>query len=262
MHPHMPSRRLPVPPLRSTLLDFLHFARRMPLVTVERRMRLAPLVAARAACPARPSWSALFIKAFALVAARHGELRRSYCSFPWPHFYEHEESVCFFSVERMVEGAPVVLFGNQRRPDQTGLLELNGYIRDCQTGPVECIKMYRRMRRTERAPVFLRRMVWGWIRAVGGAMAVEKFGTFGLSSVGSDGAGLVTVLSVSTSTLHSGVLEADGSLDFRLTFDHRVYDGAFAARVLAEVERALLGEILAEVAATGSKPPEVPAGQA
>ena len=44
-------------------------------ITIDRRMKLAALVAARRACLPRPSWSAIFIKAFAIIAARTPELR-------------------------------------------------------------------------------------------------------------------------------------------------------------------------------------------
>ena len=60
---------------------------------------------------------------------------------------------------------------------------------------------------------------------------------------------MATILSITTSTLHYGLFDAAGNLDFRLTFDHRVYDGALAARVLTELEATLLGAILAEVRA-------------
>src|ERR1041384_1979767 len=92
-------RRLSISRVRRSLLDFLHFAKKMPLVTAERRMHLGPLLDARTACSPKPAWTILFLKAFALAAQERPALRRSYCSFPWPHFYEHHESVGFFTVE-------------------------------------------------------------------------------------------------------------------------------------------------------------------
>ena len=35
------------------------------------------------------SWSALLIKAIALVAKEWPDLRRAYMPFPWAHLYEH-----------------------------------------------------------------------------------------------------------------------------------------------------------------------------
>jgi pyruvate/2-oxoglutarate dehydrogenase complex dihydrolipoamide acyltransferase (E2) component len=50
-----------------------------------------------------------------------------------------------------------------------------------------------------------------------------------------------------TSTLNYGVIAPDGSVDVRLTYDHRVLDGATVARALADLERVLNCEILAEL---------------
>lgn len=240
-------RRLAVPPLRRVLLDFLQFAKQMPLVTAERRMQLGPLVAARSASRAKPSWTALFMKAFALVAERRPELRRIYCRFPWPHFYEHDVSVAFFAVERAVAGESTVLFGHRKHPEHKTLAELTHYLRSCQERPVEHMKLYRRMRRLAHLPGLLRRLPWRIAKLLGGATCVRNFGTFGMSSTAADGAGLATILSVTTSTLHYGLFDANGNLDFRLTFDHRVYDGALAARALVDMEKTLLNEVLTEV---------------
>ena len=240
-------RRLRIPPLRRVLCDFLHFAKKVPLVTAERRMKLGPLIAARNACLPKPSWTAIFLKAFAQVARRQPELRRVYCPFPWPHFYEHGESIGFFTVERQVDDEPTVLFGYRRRPDQLSLSELTDYVRRCQEQPVEQLTMYRRMRRLAYLPTIVRRLLWRLPGLVGGRHCVENFGTFGLSSTAAHGAGMATILSITTSTLHYGLFDAAGSLDFRLTFDHRVYDGALAGRVLTALERTLMTGILAEV---------------
>ncbi len=48
---------------------------------MQRTMDLAALVEARAACDQRISWNAIFVRAYALVAARHRELRRTYMPF-------------------------------------------------------------------------------------------------------------------------------------------------------------------------------------
>ena len=245
----MAGRRIRVPRVRHALLDFLHFAGKMPLVTAERRLALGPLVAARLACAHRPSWSAMFMNAFDLVARQRPELRRVYCPIPWAHFYEHAESIGFLTVEREVAGEAMVLFGRRRAPDQHPLGELTDYVRSCQQRPVEQMKIYRRMLRTACLPRFLRRLLWTYARFVGGRSWANNFGTFGLSSTASRGAGMTTILSITTSTLHYGLFDAAGNLDFRLTFDHRVYDGALAARILTELEATLLGDILAEVCA-------------
>src|SRR5947209_1714338 len=82
--------------------DLLHFAQKVPTVPVQRRMNIAPLVAARKLAVPRPSWCALFTKAYVMVAKARPELRRAYLSFPWPHLYEHSISVASVAIERQV----------------------------------------------------------------------------------------------------------------------------------------------------------------
>src|SRR3954454_13529537 len=87
-------------PMRRFVCDLLEAARGVPSIPVQRRMKLAEVAVARAAHPLRPSWPAIFIKAFALVAGRMPELRRAYVKFPWPHLYEYPVSTVSIAVER------------------------------------------------------------------------------------------------------------------------------------------------------------------
>src|SRR5262245_6292962 len=77
--------------------DILHFAKKIPSVPMQRRMQLADVIAARAAAPQRVSWCAIFMKAYAIVAAERPELRRAYISFPWARLYEHPVNIASFS---------------------------------------------------------------------------------------------------------------------------------------------------------------------
>jgi hypothetical protein len=72
-------------------------------------------------------------------------------------------------------------------------------------------------------------------------------GTYGVSVYAGLGAASLHPLSVLTSTLNYGVVEPDGAVDVRIIYDHRVLDGASVARALADLERVLTHEILAEV---------------
>src|SRR5437763_14723893 len=84
---------------RRLVVDLMHFSAKVPSVTIERRMDLAPLVAARESCTPSPSWSALFTKAYAVVAARSPALRTSYLTFPWPRFYEHPVNIATLNID-------------------------------------------------------------------------------------------------------------------------------------------------------------------
>ena len=74
-----------------------------------------------------------------------------------------------------------------------------------------------------------------------------QFGTFALSVYSSLGAESLHPLSPLTTTLNYGVIKSDGTVSVRLIYDHRVFDGATAARALARLEEVLTGPILAEL---------------
>jgi hypothetical protein len=93
----------------------------------------------------------------------------------------------------------------------------------------------------------LRRLVWRASLNLIGKLRCHNFGTFSLSSVAAEGAGLLFLMPLLTSTLHYGVFDGAGNLPMRITFDHRVLDGACAARALAAMERVLLADVLEEL---------------
>jgi hypothetical protein len=82
-----------------------------------------------------------------------------------------------------------------------------------------------------------------------GRRRCHNFGTFGLTSVAGQGAGILNLVPLLTTTLHYGLFDEKGCLDVRLAFDHRVLDGALAAEALFQLETVLLGQILDEVRA-------------
>src|SRR5262249_41183540 len=78
------------------------------------------------------------------------------------------------------------------------------------------------------------------------------------SVVASLGAGSLHILSPMTTTLNYGTFEPDGSLDVRLTYDHRVLDGASVARAMAALEEVLHGQILDELRALAAGQDSLP----
>jgi hypothetical protein len=98
-----------------------------------------------------------------------------------------------------------------------------------------------------RVPWPIRPLLWWGALNVFGRRRCHNFGTFGLSTVAAEGAGLLHLIPVLTSMLHYGLIDGAGDLDLRLTFDHRVMDGAAAARALVDLERTLQGNILSEL---------------
>lgn len=239
---------LPLSRPRRLICDLLHFAAGVPTVPVQRRMHLAPLVAARQSAEIRPPWTAIFSKAFALTAAEFPELRRAYCKFPWPHLYEYPTSVAAITVERDYRGEKAVLTVRIKDPARRSLTEIGDLIRCGTTSPVDAVKDFRRSLRVSGLPRPLRRLIW-WIGLNVGRQRANYFGTFGVSVYSALGAESLHPLSPLTATLNYGVFSADGSIDVRLIYDHRVTDGATIARALARLEETLNGAMREELLA-------------
>lgn len=232
---------------RQLICDYLHFARQIPSVPVQRRMRLGEVVAARAATGLRPSWCALFAKAYGFVAAATPALRRAYMSFPRPRLYEHPVNVASIAIERKFGDEDAVFFAHLRQPETMSLADLDLRLRRFKEQPLENFGEFRRILLMNRFPRPLRRLLW-WIGLnVWGRKRAAFLGTSGITVYSGLGAASLHPLSLLTTTLNYGVIEADGSVDVRITYDHRVLDGATVARVLAELERVMTHEILAEL---------------
>jgi hypothetical protein len=225
----------------------MRFSQQVPAVTVERRVNLAALVAARQGCTPRPAWAVVFAKAFALVARSHPALRRSYMAFPRARLYEHPYSTVAVNVERQLPDEAVVVQCLVRRPDARPLAELDGIVRSYQVEPLGRLRWYRRAVAMSRVPWPVRPLLWWGALNVFGRRRCHNFGTFGVSTVAAQGAGLLHLIPVLTSMLHYGLIDEAGDLDLRFTFDHRVMDGAAAARALVGIDQALHGPVLREL---------------
>lgn len=240
-------RRVPLSPARRLVADLMWACRGIPTVTVERRVDLAPLAAARAGAAVRPMWAVIFAKAFALVAADEPELRRSWIGFPWAHLYEHAEPVAALTVEREHAGERVVFSTRLCHAHARPLADLDAELRHAKEAPADEVPAVRRGLRLARLPGPLRRAaLWFGLHASGRSRE-RNSGTFGVTTVGSAGAGALHLISPLTATLHYGLFDARNRLDLRLTFDHRVFDGAVAGRALTALERVLNGPILDEL---------------
>jgi hypothetical protein len=240
-------RSFRISPFRRLVTDLMHFSAKVPRVTVDRRMDLGRLLLARQACTPRPSWSAIFTKAFAMVAKESPELRQSYMSLPWPRIYEHPRNMATLNVDRKFGNERIVIYVHVRSPENRSLTELDGLVRYHKEEPLENISSFARSMKLARLPFPLRRLVWWLGLNLFGRRRCHNFGTFGLTSTAAYGAGILTLVPLLTSTVHYGLFDAHGSLDMRLSFDHRVLDGATAAQALADMENVLLNEILDEI---------------
>lgn len=234
---------------RRFICDLMHFAQKVQSIPMQRRMQIADLIAARAEWPQRVSWCAIFLKAYSIVAAERPELRRVYLSFPWGHFYEHPENVASFSLERKYRGEDCVFFARIAKPQQLSLADLDALVRQHKAAPIASVDSYRHALLLSRLPRPLRRFIWWLGLETDGMCRAHFFGTFAISVVASLGAASLHILSPLTTTLNYSPFDGHGFIDVRLTYDHRVVDGATMARAIVHLEGVLRGEILDELRA-------------
>ncbi|MBB5754471.1 hypothetical protein [Prosthecomicrobium pneumaticum] len=244
----MRGRCIPLSPTRRIVCDFMRMSRDVPTIPIERPMALGRLVAARDAARERLPWSAIFMKAYALTAAEMPVLRRAYVRFPTAHLYEYGESVASIAVERDYRGEPGVFVTRIRAPEALSLGLIGAAIRHAASAPVETIRPFRKLLLIARLPAPLRAVIW-WMALNVGRWRGHHIGTFGISVVSSLGADVTHVRSPMTVLLNYGVIAPEGPTIVRFVFDHRVLDGAVAARALARLEEILTGPILAEIEA-------------
>jgi hypothetical protein len=249
----MRGRSIPLPPSRRFICDLMRASMRVPTVPVQRCMHLKKVIQARAALAVRPPWTALFSKAFALVARDMPELRRAYVKFPWPHLYEYPVSRVSIAIERDYLGEKAVFIGLIRDPAAMPLPALARAIRDLRETPIDSSKDFQRLLRLSRMPTPVRRLAW-WIGLNLGRQRGNYFGTFGITSYSRLGAESLHPLSPCTATINYGVIAGDGSVPVRISYDHRVLDGSTIARALERVEALLTGEICGELQALSAEP--------
>lgn len=238
---------LPLTGPRRFIIDLVHFARQVPSTPVARTANVSALFDARASHASRPSWAMLFMKAYALVGSEHPPLRRALLQFPWSRIYEHPWMNCALAIERSYQGEPGVFVGLFRAPEAQSIAQLQRSLAWYKEQPLEAVGFYRQALRVSRAPRPIRRLLWWSTLNVSGFKRAKRFGTFGLTSYGALGAESLHPISPLTTTLTFGPIAPTGEVVIKLIYDHRVLDGAYIARRLADIEAALHGPILEEL---------------
>lgn len=242
----MRGRAIPLSRSRRLVGDLMRFSMSVPRVTVQRRMDLSALVAARRNIEHRPSWTAIFVKAYALLADETPELRRAYVKFPWPQLYEYPQSVAAITYERDYRGEKAVLMARVKAPARLSITALSEVVRATQARPVEQVKDFRLALRTAGLPAPIRHLMM-WLGLNLGRQRANYFGTFHVSVYSGLGAESFNPLSPLTTLLNYGPIDAEGQVNVRILYDHRVMDGATVARALERFETILNGVVADEV---------------
>jgi hypothetical protein len=210
-------------------------------------MHLGPVVQARALAIPRPSWCSIFTKAWGFTCANHPALRRAYLSFPWTRLYQHPINVATIAVERPYGDEDAVFFIQINQPEQKPLLEIDRRLKWFKDRPLQSAAVLRRQFNLSGLPRPLRRLLWWGALNLNGRQRAHFFGTFGVTVYSGLGATSLHPRGLLTSTLNYGVIESDGEVTVRIVYDHRVLDGGTVARALADLERVLLHDIVAEL---------------
>ena len=239
-------RSLPLSLPRRWICDLLHFARQVPTVPVERRIDVRAVFDARARLQKRPSWAAIFTRAYGLVAREVPELRRYFMSFPRPHLYEFPYSIASVAIERVYGGENAVFFAHLRSPETQTVDSLDRFLRDFKEKRVEEFGLFRRALDIAKYPRLLRRFVWWYGLNVNGKKRGKRLGTFGVSVYSGLGSESLHPLSPLTTTLNWGVIE-NGWVTVRVVYDHRVMDGGTVARAQARLSEVLNQQIAEEM---------------
>jgi hypothetical protein len=231
---------------RRIVTDLMYFSAGLPWIVAQRDMVLSEAQTARAAHPERPTWTALFVKAFAIVAGEFPELRRVYMRLPWPHLYEYETSAASVVVERDFGGEPGVMFVRIKEPDTMPVAQIGRLIRDGKTDGYANDPHVRLLLRIAALPLLLRRLTW-WVALNLPRVRGNYLGTFGLSTVAALGTEILQPRSPLTTILTYGVIDDSGNVTVRAVFDHRVLDAMTMAKALGRLEDALNGPIAEEL---------------
>jgi len=207
-----------LPAGRGCVNDIAVLALDIPLFPVDRLMRLDAVAAARSAAAVRIGWAAIFLKAYALVT----------------------------------DEMPARL----ARPDTMPLPLLQQSIDQFVTRPVD--QVFARQLQLEGVPGWLRRTILRWNMRSAAPKRATRIGTFSLSTLAGFSATNRFHPTICTTSLSYGPLDGDGRCIVTVIADHRVLDGATAAKALARLEEVLATEIVAELRT--ARP--VPAGAA
>ncbi len=238
---------------RALVCDILHYDRRMPSFAHSRELDLAELDELRHRANRRISWSVLFLKAYGLLSAENPLLRQTLIEWPWPHIYEHPQTIGTLALSRMYEGGPRLFWMRQRQPESRSLVELQGELERYQAAPIE--GLFRKQLRASRLPTPLRRLGWWCTFNLSGHKRAARLGTFALTTLAGQGATIDRPPSIHTTTLTYGPLDEWGRSRVTITYDHRLVDGLAIAGCLARLEQWLRGPIVQELQQISLRPP-------
>jgi len=204
----------------------------------------------------RVTVTAILLKAIAIAQRTHPASRSAL--LPWGRTVTFHDIVAGFTVERFVGTQPTVFFGAIDGPDRKPIDQIADELRQYAERGLDEVPHLDIQNRFQNMPWLFRRFIL-WLGQNYPMVRLQHMGaTFGLSSLGKHGVKAVIPPCVSTSTFGVGEVEQravvkDGNVVVRpimtltLNFDHRLIDGAPAARFLRDIKMLVEGGLEAHI---------------
>ncbi len=199
----------------------------------------------------RVTATAFLLKAIAIAQRAHPDTRTA--MLPFGQTVVFNNIVAGFTVERIIGNQPTLFFGAIEEPDTKSITQISEELRAHAEADVEKVWHMDLQHKFTWMPWVLRRLIlWVGLNFWPGLRVKVMGATFGLSSLGKFGLKAMIPPCVSTSTFGIGSIEKrpvvrDDKIEIRkmmtltLNFDHRIIDGAPAARFLNDVQKLLEG---------------------
>lgn len=196
--------------------------------------------------------TAILLKAIGIAQRLHPASRTAI--LPWGRTVTFNDIVAGFTVERYIGQQPAVFFGAIESPDSKPLVQVAEELRAYGEDDISSVPQLDIEDRFNNMPWLFRRFIL-WLGMRFPKVRLRYMGaTFGLSSLGKFGCRGLIPPCVSTSTFGVGTIEPravvrEGAIVVRpmmtliLNFDHRLIDGAPAARFMQDVQKLLEGEL-------------------
>jgi len=213
----------------------------------------------------RVTITAILLKAIAIAQRHHPATRTAL--LPWGGVVTFNEIVAGFTVERHVDCGPAVFLGTIHQADTKSIEEIASELQDYGQKPIDQVPQLAIENRFAGMPWLLRKLIL-WVGTRIPQIRLRYLSaTFGLSSLGKYGVKTLIPPSVCTSIFGVGSVDdrpvvRDGKIEIRpmlsltYNFDHRLIDGAPAARFVDEIrnllEGGLSGYLIDELGTTGS----------
>ncbi|MBY0551160.1 MAG: 2-oxo acid dehydrogenase subunit E2 [Candidatus Obscuribacterales bacterium] len=194
--------------------------------------------------------TALLLKAIAIAQRTHPDTRT--VMLPFGRTAVFNDIVAGFTVERFIESEPALFFGAIEEPDTKSVADISKELKGYSEADYKDVRQLDLQNKFTGFPWLLRQIIL-WIGMRHPAFRLRCMGaTFGLSSLGKFGLSAMIPPCVTTSTFGIGTIEQrpivrDGKIEVRnmmtltLNFDHRMLDGAPAARFLQDIRKLMEG---------------------